>query len=35
MLGDIALVVTAVGVFAAVYALRQSYRERLRQFEAM
>lgn len=35
MLADIALVVTAIGVLGAVYSLRQSYRERLRQFEAM
>ena len=35
MVGDIALVITAVGVLGAVYGLRQSYRERLRQFEAM
>lgn len=35
MITDIALVVTAVGVLAAVFGLRQSNRERLRQFEAM
>jgi hypothetical protein len=35
VVADIALVVTAVGVLGAVYGLRQSYRERLRQFEAM
>ena len=35
MLADIALIVTAVGVLAAVFGLRQSNRERLRQFEAM
>lgn len=35
MIADIALIVTAVGVFAAVLGLRQSNRERLRQFEAM
>lgn len=35
MLADIALCVTAVGVIAAVFGLRQSYRERLCQFEAM
>lgn len=35
MLADIALIFTAVGVFAAVLGLRQSNRERLRQFEAM
>ena len=33
--GDIALIVTAVGVVAAVFGLRQNNRERLRQFEAM
>jgi hypothetical protein len=35
MLTDIALIVTAAGVLAAVFSLRQSNRERLRQFEAM
>ncbi len=35
MLADIVLIVTAVGVFAAVFGLRQGNRERLRQFEAM
>lgn len=35
MIGDIALIVTALGVLAAVYGLRQSYRERLQQFESM
>jgi len=35
VLADIALIVTAVGVLAAVFGLRQSNRERLRQFEAM
>jgi hypothetical protein len=35
MVADIALIVTAIGVLGAVYSLRQSYRERLRQFEAM
>ena len=35
MLSDIALTVTAIGVLGVVYGLRQSYRERLRQFEAM
>jgi hypothetical protein len=35
MIADIALCVTAAGVIAAVFGLRQSYRERLRQFEAM
>lgn len=35
MLADIALTVTAAGVLAAVFGLRQSNRERLRQFETM
>jgi hypothetical protein len=35
VLADIALIITAVGVLAAVFGLRQSNRERLRQFEAM
>jgi hypothetical protein len=35
VIADIALIVTAVGVLAAVFGLRQSNRERLRQFEAM
>lgn len=35
MIADIALIVTAAGVLAAVFGLRQSNRERLRQFEAM
>lgn len=35
MIADIALIVTALGVLAAVFGLRQSNRERLRQFEAM
>jgi hypothetical protein len=35
VLADILLVVTAAGVVAAVFGLRQSNRERLRQFEAM
>jgi hypothetical protein len=35
VVGDIALVVTAIGVLGAVFGLRQSYRERLQQFEAM
>jgi hypothetical protein len=35
VVADIALVVTAIGVLGGVYGLRQSYRERLRQFEAM
>lgn len=35
MVSDIALVITAIGIIGAVYSLRQSYRERLRQFEAM
>lgn len=34
MIADIALIVTAVGVLAATFGLRQSNRERLRQFEA-
>lgn len=34
-LAEIAICATAVGVIAAVFGLRQSYRERLRQFEAM
>lgn len=34
MIGDIALIVTAVGVIGGVLGLRQSYRERLRQFES-
>ncbi len=33
MISDIALIVTAVGVLGVVLGLRQSYRERLRQFE--
>jgi hypothetical protein len=35
LLANIALIVTAAGVLAAVFGLRQSNRERLRQFEAM
>lgn len=35
MVSEIALIVTAIGVLGAVIGLRQSYRERLRQFEAM
>jgi hypothetical protein len=35
VIADIALIVTALGVLGAVFGLRQSYRERLRQFEAM
>ena len=35
MVSDVALIVTAVGVLGAVIGLRQSYRARLRQFEAM
>jgi hypothetical protein len=35
LVSDIALIVTAVGVFGVVIGLRQSYRERLRQFEAL
>lgn len=34
MVGDIALIVTAIGVVGGVLGLRQSYRERLRQFES-
>jgi hypothetical protein len=33
LISDIALVVTAIGVLGVVIGLRQSYRERLRQFE--
>lgn len=33
MITDISLVVTAIGVLGAVFGLRQSYLERLRQFE--
>jgi hypothetical protein len=33
LISDIAFVVTAVGVLGVVFGLRQSYRERLRQFE--
>jgi hypothetical protein len=33
LLSNIALIVTAVGVLGVVFGLRQSYRERLRQFE--
>jgi hypothetical protein len=35
MVSDIALIVTAIGVLGVVYGLRQGYRQRLRQFEAM
>jgi hypothetical protein len=35
VLSDIALIVTALGVLGVKIGLRQSYRERLRQFEAM
>jgi hypothetical protein len=35
LVGSIALVVTAIGVLGALFSLRQSYRERLRQFESM
>jgi hypothetical protein len=35
LIGDIALIVTAIGVVGVVLGLRQNYRERLRQFEAM
>ena len=34
MIGDIALFITAIGVLGAVFGLRQSYLERLQQFEA-
>ena len=34
MVGDIALFITAIGVLGAVLGLRQSYLERLQQFEA-
>jgi hypothetical protein len=34
LVSDIALIVTAIGVFGVMFGLRQSYRERLRQFEA-
>ena len=34
MVSDIALIVTAIGVLGVVIGLRQSYRERLRQFES-
>lgn len=33
MIADISLIVTALGVLAAAFGLRQSYLERLRQFE--
>lgn len=35
MISDIALIITALGVLFVLVGLRQSYRERLRQFEAM
>jgi hypothetical protein len=35
LIADIALIVTAIGVLGVVLGLRQNYRERLRQFEAM
>lgn len=35
MISDIALIVTAAGVLGVMFGLRQSYRERLRQFEAL
>jgi hypothetical protein len=34
LVSDIALIVTAIGVLGVVIGLRQSYRERLRQFES-
>jgi len=34
LITDISLIVTAIGVLGAMFSLRQSYRERLRQFEA-
>jgi hypothetical protein len=35
MLGEIALIIAAVGAAGAVFALRQNYRQRLHQIEAM
>jgi hypothetical protein len=35
VIADIALLITAAGVLAAAFGLRQSNRERLRQFEAL
>lgn len=35
MIGDIALIITAIGVLGVVYGLRQSYRQRLREFEEL
>jgi hypothetical protein len=35
VVSEIALFITAIGVFGVAYGLRQSYRQRLRQFEAM
>ena len=35
LIGDVALIVTAIGVLGVLLSLRQSYKERLRQFEAM
>jgi len=35
MVSDIALIVTAFGVIGVMFGLRQSYRERLRQFESL
>jgi len=35
LIGDIALIVTAIGVLGVVLGLRQNYRERLRQFQGM
>jgi hypothetical protein len=34
LVSEIALIVTAIGVFGVLMGLRQSYRERLRQFES-
>jgi hypothetical protein len=35
LISDVALIVTAIGVLGVMFGLRQSYRERLRQFEVM
>jgi hypothetical protein len=35
VVSDIALIVTAIGVLGVMFGLRQTYRERLRKFEAM
>lgn len=35
LISDIALIVTALGVIGVMFGLRQSYRERLRQFESL